>query len=435
MERFLGPHGEGGRCPAGAKPVYAMEGVVMVTKGSIKDGTVFTSESVTDGHPDKLADQISDAVLDEVLRKDTHARVACETAVTTGVAIVMGEITTSCYVDIKLVVRDVIHSVGYVKASYGFDYETCGVLICVDEQSGDIALGVDKGGAGDQGIMFGYACDETPELMPLPIQLAHALTRRLSAARKDGTLEWARPDGKSQVTVEYDGDGIARRLSTILVSAQHSPSATNEQIRHDLLAHVITPAIPAELMDESTDILINPTGRFVVGGPHGDAGLTGRKIVVDTYGGYARTGGGAFSGKDPSKVDRSGAYAARWVAKNIVAAGLARKCEVQLAYAIGVEQPVSVRIDAFNTERIPLAQIRSLVASSFDLTPRGIISTLDLLRPIYRQLSAFGHFGRPDIELPWEDTSMAVDLAAQAGVPPLDPAATPWAQQGLLASH
>ncbi len=389
---------------------------------------VFSSESVTDGHPDKVADQISDAILDAVLSRDPLGRVACETAVTTGLALILGEITTDCYVDLKKVVRETIREIGYTRAKYGFDADTCGVLVCIDEQSPDIAQGVDRGGAGDQGIMFGYACDETRELMPLPIQLAHALVRRLSEARRSGELEWARPDGKSQVTVEYDSEGVPVRVSTILVSAQHSEEATNEQIHEEINRLVVAPVVPAWLMDQHTRKLVNPTGRFVIGGPQGDAGLTGRKIVVDTYGGYARTGGGALSGKDPTKVDRSGAYAARWVAKNIVAAGLARRCEIQLAYAIGVVKPVSVLIETFNTERIPLAEIHRLVEQNFDLSPAGIISALSLRRPIYRQVAAFGHFGRTDLELPWEDTAPAAVLAASAGVVPFDFASSPAAQ-------
>ncbi len=380
---------------------------------------LFTSESVTDGHPDKLADQISDAVLDGVLAKDPLGRVACETSVTTGIALVFGEISTEAYVDIAGVVRQTIRDVGYTRAKFGFDYETCGVLVCIDEQSPDIAQGVNVGGAGDQGMMFGFACDETPELMPAPIQLAHQLARRLSTARRDGTLRWARPDGKTQVTVEYDESGRPRRVDTVLVSVQHSDEVSNEQLFSDVQEHVVNAIIPPESLDADTKRYVNPTGRFVVGGPQGDAGLTGRKIIVDTYGGYARHGGGAFSGKDPTKVDRSAAYAARWVAKNLVAAGLATRCEIQLAYAIGVAHPVSVMIETFGTERVPVPQIEALVDEYFDLSPIGIISALQLRRPIYRQVAAFGHFGRSDLDLPWEKTEVAAELAVQAGVEPL----------------
>ncbi|TMD10349.1 MAG: methionine adenosyltransferase [Chloroflexi bacterium] len=380
---------------------------------------LFTSESVTEGHPDKIADQISDAVLDAVLAKDPLGRVACETALTTGTALVFGEITTDCYVDIARVVRQTIREVGYTRAKYGFDYETCGVLVCIDEQSPDIAQGVNVGGAGDQGMMFGFACDETPELMPAPIQLAHQLARRLSEARRAGSLRWARPDGKTQVTVQYDDAGRPRRVDTVLVSVQHSEDATNEQVFADVQEQVVAPVIPEAWLDSDTKRYVNPTGRFVVGGPQGDAGLTGRKIIVDTYGGYARHGGGAFSGKDPTKVDRSAAYGARHVAKNVVAAGLAAKCEIQLAYAIGVVKPVSVRIETFGTERVPADQIAALVDEHFDLSPIGIISELQLRRPIYKQVAAFGHFGRSDLDLPWERTDRAADLAAAAGTEPL----------------
>jgi S-adenosylmethionine synthetase len=385
---------------------------------------LFTSESVTDGHPDKLADQISDAVLDGVLAKDPLGRVACETSVTTGIALVFGEISTEAYVDIAGLVRQTIRDVGYTRAKFGFDYETCGVLVCIDEQSPDIAQGVNVGGAGDQGMMFGFACDETPELMPAPIQLAHQLARRLSTARRDGTLRWARPDGKTQVTVEYDEAGRPRRVDTVLVSVQHSDDVSSEQIHSDVQEHIVNTVIPPEWLDSETKRYVNPTGRFVVGGPQGDAGLTGRKIMVDTYGGYARHGGGAFSGKDPTKVDRSGAYAARWVAKNLVAAGLATRCEIQVAYAIGVAQPVSILIETFGTERVPVAQIEALVDEYFDLSPIGIISALQLRRPIYRQVAAFGHFGRSDLDLPWEKTDLAAELAAEAGVEPLPTAVT-----------
>ncbi len=380
---------------------------------------LFTSESVTEGHPDKMADQISDAVLDAVLARDPLGRVACETALTTGAVLVFGEISTEAYIDIAGVVRDTIRDIGYTRAKYGFDYETCGVLVSIDEQSPDIAQGVNTGGAGDQGMMIGYACDETPELMPAPIQLAHRLVRRVSALRRDGTLRWARPDGKSQVTVEYDGQGRPRRVDTVLVSVQHSDDVSSEQVYSDIQEHVVEAVVPPELLDAETRRLVNPTGRFVVGGPQGDAGLTGRKIIVDTYGGYARHGGGAFSGKDPTKVDRSGAYAARWVAKNVVAAGLAARCEIQVAYAIGVPQPVSVLVETFGTERVPLPQIEALIDEYFDLSPVGIISALQLRRPIYRQVAAFGHFGRDDLNLPWEQTAVAAELAAEAGVEPL----------------
>jgi S-adenosylmethionine synthetase len=380
---------------------------------------LFTSESVTEGHPDKIADQISDAVLDAVLSKDPLGRVACETALTTGTALVFGEITTDCYVDIARVVRQTIREVGYTRAKYGFDYETCGVLVCIDEQSPDIAQGVNVGGAGDQGMMFGFACDETPELMPAPIQLAHQLARRLSEVRRSGTLRWARPDGKTQVTVQYDEAGRPRRVDTVLVSVQHSEDVTSDQVFADVQEHVVTKVIPAAWLDGDTKRYVNPTGRFVVGGPQGDAGLTGRKIIVDTYGGYARHGGGAFSGKDPTKVDRSAAYGARHVAKNVVAAGLAAKCEIQVAYAIGVVKPVSVRIETFGTERVPVEQIAALVDEHFDLSPIGIISELQLRRPIYRQVAAYGHFGRSDLDLPWERTDHAADLAEAAGTEPL----------------
>ncbi len=380
---------------------------------------LFTSESVTEGHPDKMADQISDAVLDAVLARDPLGRVACETALTTGAVLVFGEISTDAYIDIAGVVRDTIRDIGYTRAKYGFDYETCGVLVSIDEQSPDIARGVNTGGAGDQGMMIGFACDETPELMPAPIQLAHRLVRRVSALRRDGTLRWARPDGKSQVTVEYDGQGRPRRVDTVLVSVQHSDDVSSEQVYSDIQEHVVEAVVPPELLDAETRRLVNPTGRFVVGGPQGDAGLTGRKIIVDTYGGYARHGGGAFSGKDPTKVDRSGAYAARWVAKNVVAAGLAARCEIQVAYAIGVPQPVSVLVETFGTERVPLPQIEALIDEYFDLSPVGIISALQLRRPIYRQVAAFGHFGRDDLNLPWEQTAVAAELAAEAGVEPL----------------
>ncbi|HVA20650.1 MAG TPA: methionine adenosyltransferase [Candidatus Micrarchaeia archaeon] len=380
---------------------------------------LFTAESVTEGHPDKMADQISDAILDAILAKDPLARVACETAVTTGTALVLGEISTDCYIDMPRVIRQTIQQVGYTRAKYGFDHETCSVMLCIDEQSQDIARGVNVGGAGDQGMMFGYACDETPELMPAPIQYAHALARRLAQVRRDGSLRWARPDGKTQVTVEYDDEDRPRRIDTVVVSAQHAEDASNEQIREGVLEHVVRPVLPAELLDDATTLLVNPTGRFVVGGPQGDAGLTGRKIIVDTYGGAARHGGGAFSGKDPTKVDRSGAYGARHVAKNLVAAGLARKLEIQVAYAIGMVKPVAVLIETFGTEAVPRDRIAALVDEYFDLSPVGIIRELDLRRPIYRQVAAYGHFGRSDLDLPWERTPLAQELAEEAGTTPL----------------
>jgi S-adenosylmethionine synthetase len=380
---------------------------------------LFTSESVTEGHPDKMADQISDAVLDAVLARDPLGRVACETSLATGTVFVFGEISTDAYVDIPGVVRQTIRDIGYTRAKFGFDYETCGVLVSIAEQSPDIAQGVNTGGAGDQGMMVGFACDETPELMPAPIQLAHQLVRRLSSARRDGTLRWARPDGKSQVTVEYDADGRPRRVDTVLISVQHSDDVAPDQIYAEVQEHVVDPVIPPAWIDRDTRRYVNPTGRFVVGGPQGDAGLTGRKIIVDTYGGYARHGGGAFSGKDPTKVDRSGAYAARWVAKNVVAAGLAARCEIQVAYAIGVAQPVSVLVETFGTERVARPHIEALIDEYFDLSPVGIISALQLRRPIYRQVAAFGHFGRSDLNLPWEQTDVATELAKEAGVEPL----------------
>ena len=387
---------------------------------------LFTSESVTEGHPDKISDKISDAILDEILRQDPMARVACETFCTTGLVSVMGEITTSAYVDIQTIVRETVREIGYTRAKFGFDCDSCAVISSIHEQSPDIAMGVDKSyeakegtdndgldtGAGDQGLMFGYACDETPELMPLPISLAHKLARQLTAVRKNGTLDYLRPDGKTQVTVEYHND-VPVRVDTIVVSSQHSEAVTLEQIRADVIEHVIKPIIDEKLMDAETKIYVNPTGRFVIGGPAGDTGLTGRKIIVDTYGGYARHGGGAFSGKDPTKVDRSACYAARYIAKNIVAAGLASKCEIQLAYAIGVARPVSVMVDTFGTAKVDEAKISEAVEKHCDLRPAAIIRDFDLRRPIYCNLAAYGHMGREDVEAPWEKLDLAEKLKAE----------------------
>lgn len=389
---------------------------------------LFTSESVTEGHPDKICDQISDAVLDAIIEQDPQARVACETTITTGLVLVVGEITTNCYVDIPKIVRETIKGIGYTRAKYGFDSETCAVITSIDEQSPDIALGVNQAlevktgemietdventGAGDQGMMFGFACNETPELMPLPISLAHRLSKKLSEVRKNGTLEYLRPDGKTQVTIEYE-DGKPVRVDTIVISSQHSQDIELETIREDIIKYVIKPVVDDSLLDDKTKIFINPTGRFVIGGPQGDAGLTGRKIIVDTYGGYGRHGGGAFSGKDPTKVDRSAAYAARYVAKNIVAAGLAEKCEVELAYAIGVAKPVSVYVDTFGTGKVSDDKIVELINKNFDLRPTAIIMDLDLRKPLYKKTAAYGHFGRTDVEFPWEKTDKASILKEQ----------------------
>jgi S-adenosylmethionine synthetase len=375
--------------------------------------TLFTSESVAEGHPDKLADQISDAILDAILAKDPLARVACEAIVTTGLVIVVGEITTDCYVDIPRIIRQTIREVGYTRAKYGFDAETCGVVSSIDEQSPDIAQGVDVGGAGDSGMMFGFACDETPELMPLPIMVAHGLARRLAEVRRNKQLSYLRPDGKVQVTVRYGDDGKPAGIDNVVLSAQHHDEVAADQLRADITEHVIDAVIPAELRGGTIRSYINPTGRFVVGGPVADAGLTGRKIMVDTYGGYARHGGGCFSGKDPTKVDRAGAYGARYVAKNVVAAGLASRCEVQVSYAIGVVKPVAIRVDTYGTGKIPDTAIASAVARLFDLSPLGIIKELNLRRPLFRQTAVYGHFGRTDIDAPWESTTRAAELAEE----------------------
>jgi len=381
-----------------------------------RDGRyLFTSESVTEGHPDKIADQISDAILDAILAQDPVGRVACETLVTTGLAIIAGEITTNCYVDFPKIVRETIKDVGYTRAKYGFDYETCAVLSSIHEQSGDIAMGVDTGGAGDQGLMFGYACTETEELMPLPIMLAHKLCRGLSCARRDGVMDYLRPDGKSQVTVQYEGSRPVR-VDAVVVSSQHSPVVNNDTMREDVIEKIISRVVPADMMDKQTKVYVNPTGRFVVGGPQGDAGVTGRKIIVDTYGGAAPHGGGAFSGKDPTKVDRSACYMARYIAKNCVAAGFADRMLVQLAYAIGVAEPVSVMVDSYGTGRVPDEKVTEIVRAHFKLTPRGIIQDLQLRRPIYRKTAAFGHFGRTEAEFTWERTDRVDALRADAGL-------------------
>ena len=392
---------------------------------------LFTSESVTEGHPDKMCDQVSDAILDALMEKDPMSRVACETAMTTGIVFVMGEVTTNAYVDIQQIVRDTVTEIGYTRGKYGFDAETCGVMVSLDEQSADIAMGVDRAlearenqmsdeeleaiGAGDQGMMFGYATNETPEYMPYPISLAHRLTRQLTKVRKDGTLPYLRPDGKSQVTVEYDENGKPFRLDAVVLSTQHDPEVTQEQIHEDIRRYVFDRVLPEDMVDENTKFFINPTGRFVIGGPHGDSGLTGRKIIVDTYGGYARHGGGAFSGKDCTKVDRSAAYAARYVAKNLVAAGFADQCEIQLSYAIGVAQPTSIMVDTFGTGKVSSSRIVEIIRENFDLRPAGIIRMLDLRRPIYKQTAAYGHFGRDDLDLPWERLDRVEQLKASLG--------------------
>ncbi|OGC33864.1 methionine adenosyltransferase [candidate division WOR-1 bacterium RIFOXYB2_FULL_48_7] len=395
----------------------------------MKKQWLFSSESVTEGHPDKVCDKVSDAILDAILAKDPTGRVAVETLVTNGLCLIAGEVTTGTYVEIPSLAREVIKEIGYTRAVYGFDYETCGVMVAIQGQSKDIARGVDKAleirdgevvkedleglGAGDQGLMFGFACDETPELMPLPISLAHRLSQKLAEVRKNGELPYLRPDGKSQVTIEYEGDQ-PKRVHTVLIAAQHAPEVKMEKIREDIIERVVLPVLPAELIDDKIKYYVNPTGRFVIGGPQGDTGVTGRKIIVDTYGGYARHGGGAFSGKDPTKVDRSGAYAARWVAKNIVAAGLAKKAEVQLAYAIGIARPLSIMVDTFGTGNLPDDKIAKLIDETFDLRPGLIIKQLDLRRPLYKQVAAYGHFGRPELNLPWEKTDKAAELKKRA---------------------
>jgi S-adenosylmethionine synthetase len=383
---------------------------------SIRERFLFTSESVTEGHPDKIADQISDAILDACLEQDPYSRVACETLTATGLVVIAGEITTRAYVDFQSLVRGTVASIGYDNALYGFDSNTCAVISTINKQSGDIAMGVDTGGAGDQGMMFGYATNETPELMPAPISLAHKLTQKLSQVRKSGLMSYLRPDGKSQVTVEYDAKGKPVRVDAVVISTQHAETVSNEELRADILKHVIQAVIPAELLDENTKYHINPTGRFVIGGPMGDSGLTGRKIIVDTYGGMGRHGGGAFSGKDPTKVDRSAAYMARYIAKNIVASGLAERCEVQLAYAIGVAEPVSVLVDTFGTSTISESKLEELVRANFKLTPKAIIESLNLRRPIYKQTAAYGHFGRSNPDFTWEATDKAAALREQAGL-------------------
>ncbi|HZS47022.1 MAG TPA: methionine adenosyltransferase [Blastocatellia bacterium] len=382
---------------------------------SKKGNYLFTSESVTEGHPDKIADQVSDAILDAILREDPIGRVACETMLTTGIIFIAGEITTSARIDYARLARETVRDIGYTRAKYGFDCDTCSVILAIDTQSPDIAMGVDVGGAGDQGLMFGYACNDTPELMPMPIQLAHELTRRLAVVRKEGLLDYLRPDGKSQVTIEYK-NGKPSRVDAVVISTQHGAEVSTEQLRADVAEHVIKPVVPGEFMDANTKFHINPTGRFVVGGPQGDTGLTGRKIIVDSYGGYAPHGGGAFSGKDPTKVDRSATYMARYIAKNIVAAGLAEKCQVQLAYAIGVADPVSVLVDTFGTAKIDEEKIENLVREHFQLTPAGIINSLNLRRPVYRKTAAYGHFGRNEVDFTWESTDKANALRNAAGL-------------------